>query len=98
LVNRQPLDSTALEATNTVYVISSKDMQREARVVLEEALNEAKYPARKIVVHAFGDKQVEIEATLTTQLVIREELDGIVTNLGESPCVQQAFWSPSDVD
>jgi putative Mg2+ transporter-C (MgtC) family protein len=98
IVNRQPLDSTALEATNTVYVIAAKDLQKEARVVLEEALAGAMYPARKIVVHAFGDKQVEIEATLTTQSVIREEMDAIVANLADASCVQQAFWSPSDVD
>lgn len=94
-VNRQPLDTMSIEVTNTVYVIATRDQQKEARVLLEDALAAAKYPARKLVVHAFGEDQVEIEATLMTQSASREELDQLVTRLGENPKVKQAFWSPS---
>jgi len=98
LVNRQPLDSAALEITNTIYVIATRDQQKEARELLEKALKKANYPARKLVVHAFGEDQVEIEATLMTQSADRQELDKIVEELAKSPAVHQIFWSPSALE
>ena len=94
-INREPLDVGSLEVTNTVYIIALRDQQNEARVLLEESLEAAKYPARQLVVHAFGEDQVEIEATLMTQSVNREDLDRLVAGLAVAPVVKQAFWSPS---
>jgi putative Mg2+ transporter-C (MgtC) family protein len=95
LVNRQPLDVTALEVTNTIYVIASRDQQKEAMILLEEALTEAQYPARSVTVHPFGDDDIKVEATLMSQSVNRQELDHLVEALSKKPAVHQAFWNPS---
>lgn len=94
-INRQPLDLDSLEVTNTVYIIAMRDEQNDARHLLEESLRTANYPAHQVVMHAFGEGQIEIEATLMTQSVNREDLDLLVAKLADNPKIKQAFWSPS---
>jgi putative Mg2+ transporter-C (MgtC) family protein len=97
-INRQPLDLDSLEVTNTVYIIAMRDEQNDARHLLEESLRTANFPPRQVVMHAFGEGQVEIEATLMTQSVNREELDLLVAKLADNPKIKQAFWSPSTAE
>jgi putative Mg2+ transporter-C (MgtC) family protein len=97
-INRQPLDTEAVEATHTVYVIAPKLRQREALNHLEAALEAAEYPTRDLNVHAFGSDAVEIEAVLTSSSVDGEQLDAVVAQLSALDCVTQAFWSPSTTE
>lgn len=60
-INRQPMDTEAVEVTNTVYVVAPRTRQKEAMQQLEAALGMANYPTRGLVVHAFGEDAVEIE-------------------------------------
>jgi putative Mg2+ transporter-C (MgtC) family protein len=94
-INRQPLDVQAVEVTNTVYVIAERAGQKETLALLDETLAAAKYPARDLVIHAFGNDAVEIEAVLVATSVDGHELDQLVGRLGEHEHVRQAFWSPS---
>ncbi|WP_028601396.1 MgtC/SapB family protein [Ottowia thiooxydans] len=97
-INRQPLDTEAVEVTNTVHVISPKSWQRQAMQLLEAELEKSRYPTRDLDAHAFGDDAVEIEAVLTVTGVDGEELDALVARLAASPYVTQAFWSPSTTE
>ena len=97
-INREPIDTLAVEVTNTVYVIAPKTRQKEALRLLEASLEAADHTARDLLVHAFGDDAVEIEAVLMATAVDGEELDRLTARLAEHPCVTQAFWSPSTTE
>lgn len=97
-INRQPLDTTAVEVTNTVFVIAPRARQKQALQRLEAALEAAQYPVRDLGMHAFGDDAVEIEAVLASTSIDGQKLDGLVADLSALDCVSQAFWSPSTTD
>lgn len=94
-INRQPIDTPAVEVTNTVYVIVPRSRQKEAMSLLEHALEQAEYPIGDLAVHAFGEEDVEIEATLAVTSVNGDDLDRLVQRLKEQAIFNQAFWSPS---
>ncbi|NCE83792.1 MgtC/SapB family protein [Pseudomonas sp. Q1] len=94
-INRQPLDVESVEVTNTVYVIADKDRQKEIMKALEVNLENGRYPVRDLEVHAFGEDDVEIEATLTVTSIDGDELEALIRKLAAVPGVRQAFWSPS---
>lgn len=97
-INRQPLDVESVEVTNTVYVIADKERQKEVLAALEVSLEKDRYSVRDLEVHAFGEEDVEIEATLTVTSVDGDELDALVRKLAALPGVRQAFWSPSTTE
>ena len=97
-INRQPLDTTAVEVTHTVHVITSRDYQKTAMRLLEEALEAAEYPTRDLEVRAFGEQDVEIEAALAATSVDGDAPDKIVARLGGTSVVSQAFWSASTTE
>jgi putative Mg2+ transporter-C (MgtC) family protein len=97
-INRQPLDSESVEVTNTVYVIAERAQQKMVMAQLEKELERSGYPTRDLDIHAFGEEDVEIEATLTATSVDGEELDALVRRLAALPAVRQAFWSPSTTE
>lgn len=93
MINREPLDAS-VEATNTVYIIALRDNQKEALRLLTDELRRSNQ-AHDLKIHAFGEREVEIEATLAATSVDRVELDAVVKRLTASPVITQAFWSPS---
>lgn len=94
-INRQPLDTPAVEATHTVYVIAPRMHQKEALRALEQALDDANYPAHLREIHAFGGNEIEIEMTLTATSVDGDELDQLTQKLAGVDFISEAFWSPS---
>ncbi|WP_019576754.1 MgtC/SapB family protein [Curvibacter lanceolatus] len=97
-INRQPMDTHGVEVTNTVYVIAPRSRQKEALLRLEAELEAASFPTRGLVVHAFGQDAVEIEAVLTATEIEGEHMDVVIQNLSSSDCISQAFWSPSTTE
>ncbi|ABR89265.1 Mg2+ transport ATPase [Janthinobacterium sp. Marseille] len=97
-INRQPLDVTSAEVTNTVCVITSREHQKVVLAMLEARLERANYPTRDLDVHAFGEEDVEIEATLAATSVDGAELDALVRQFTASSLVKQAFWSASTTE
>ncbi|HBA3650115.1 TPA: MgtC/SapB family protein [Escherichia coli] len=97
-INRKPLDVESVEVTNTVYVIAERAHQKMVMAQLEEELERSSYPARDLDIHAFGNGDVEIEATLAATSVDGEDLDALVQRLAALPAVRQAFWSPSTTE
>lgn len=97
-INREPIDTQAVEVTNTVYLIARREHQKEALRFLEETLEAARHTTRDLVVHAFGSDAVEIEAVLLATGVNGAELKRITRKLAEQAYVIQAFWSPSTTE
>ena len=97
-INRQPMDTNAVEVTNTVYVIAPRTRQKEAMQRLESALETADYPTRGLVVHAFGEDAVEIEAVLAATAIEGAQMDAVIQELSSLDCISQAFWSPSTTE
>lgn len=97
-INRKPLDVESVEVTNTVYVIAERAHQKMVMAQLEEELERSSYPTRDLDIHAFGEEDVEIEATLVATSVDGDDLDALVKRLAALPAVRQAFWSPSTTE
>ncbi|KZE28640.1 MgtC/SapB family protein [Crenobacter luteus] len=97
-INRQPLDVESVEVTNTVYVIADRRHQQEVLTLLEAELERCRYPIRELDIHAFGETDVEIEATLTVTSVDGNELDALLARIAKQAAVRQAFWSPSTAE
>lgn len=94
-INRQPLDTEAVEATHVIYVIAERSRQGEVLARLEAELEKQGYPVRELKVHPFGEEDVEIEATLAATSVDGKALDAVIGHIGALPEVRQAFSSPS---
>lgn len=94
-MNRQPLDTEAVEATYTAHVIAAKEDCQDTLERVGQMLESAGYPIRKLQQHPFGQGEVEIEATLMATSVDGDALDALVEGLSALPQVHQAFWSPS---
>ncbi|MGO4280824.1 putative Mg2+ transporter-C (MgtC) family protein [Cupriavidus sp. OV038] len=97
-INRQPIDTPAVEVTHTVHVITAREHQKLAMRLLEEALDAADFPTRDLEVRAFGEQDVEIEAVLAAASVEGDALDAMVARLGATSVVSQAFWSASTTE
>jgi putative Mg2+ transporter-C (MgtC) family protein len=97
-INRQPLDVKSAEVTNSVYVVTSGERQKEVLVILEKELESLQYPTHDLEVHAFGDEDVKIEATLAATSVDGKIMDQMVQRLADLPMVSQAYWSASTTD
>ncbi len=97
-INLQPLDTKAVEVTNTIHVVAPKNWQKQAMQLLDTELENARFPVRDMDAQAFGNDSVEIEAILTVSGVDGDELDALVARLLASPYVTQAFWSPSTTE
>jgi putative Mg2+ transporter-C (MgtC) family protein len=94
-MNRQPLDTIAVEATYTVYVIAARDSRGAVLDRVEEVLERAGYPIRELQQHAFSAVEVQIEATLMATSIDGDALDPVVEGLVALPGIHQAYWSPS---
>ena len=98
LINRQPLDTNAVEVTNSVYIITPKHAQKHTLKQFIKTLEEAGYQTQDIEVHQFGSDDVEIQAVLTTSAVDGDEMDKLIEKIAAQDFVNQAFWSPSTTD
>lgn len=97
-INKQPLDTTSVEVTNSVYIITPKHAQKIALKQFIETLEKAGYQAHDVKVHQFGADEVEIQAVLTDAAVDGDEMDTLIAQIASKDYVNQAFWSPSITD
>ena len=98
MINRLPLDTPAVEVTNTVHVITTLERQKEVMALVETTLEDARYPIADLGIRAFGEDHVEIEATLSATSLVGEDLDRLVARFKTDSKIAQAFWSPSTCD
>ncbi|MBF4991883.1 MULTISPECIES: MgtC/SapB family protein [unclassified Methylophilus] len=94
-INRKPIDTMRVEATNTFYVIALKANQKDALALLESTLEAGNFPVQQLQMHVFGADSIEIEATLLANSVETDSLNQVVDTLLASPFISQAFWSPN---
>jgi len=97
-INRKPLDVESVEVTHVLYVIADKLQQKDVMAALELRLEARNFPVRDLEVRAFGEEDVEIEATLTVTSIDGEEVESLVQSVRQVPGVRQAFWSPSTTE
>lgn len=98
IINRQPLDSSSVEVTNSIYIITPKHSQKIALKQFIEILESAGYQAQDIEVHQFGADDVEIQVVLTASSVDGDAMDRLIAQIADKDFVSQAFWSPSTTD
>ena len=98
MINCQPLDTSAVEVTNSVYIITPKHSQKHVLKQFIKTLENAGYQTQDIEVHQFGADDVEIQAVLTASSVNGNEMDLLITKIADQDFVTQAFWSPSTTD
>ena len=97
-INKQPLDTQAVEVTNSVYIITPKHAQKHALKQFIKTLEDAGFQTQDIEVHQFGNDDVEIQAVLTASAVDGDEMDQLIEKIASQDFVTQAFWSPSTTD
>lgn len=98
IISRKPLDVESVEVTHTLYLIADRAHQKQVMARFEAEMESSHHPARDLVIHPFGQDEVEIEATLAATSVDGDELDALVARLAALPAVRQAFWSPSTTE
>ncbi|WP_028769639.1 MgtC/SapB family protein [Silanimonas lenta] len=74
------------------------ERQYRQRTAVEAELERSSYPIRDLDVRAFGEAEIEIEATLAATSVDGDELDAVVRRIAARPGVRQAFWAPSTTE
>lgn len=94
-INRKPIDTLRVEATNTIYVVATRLQQKPALDLLEAELSATQLTMQTLQMHAFGSDCIQMEATLPAGSVKNDVLDGLVKRLLASALVSQAFWSPN---
>lgn len=97
-INKQPLDTQAVEVTNSIYIITPKHAQKHALKQFIKTLEDAGFQTQDIEVHQFGNDDVEIQAVLTASAVEGDQMDRLIEKIAAQDFVTQAFWSPSTTD
>jgi putative Mg2+ transporter-C (MgtC) family protein len=95
-INRQPMDSPAVEVAYLLHVIAPRSQKKDALARVENSLDQSGVPVIDLRVHPFGESEVEIEARIASEG--GDKLDALVETLNADPLVNQAFWSPSALD
>ena len=98
IINRQPLDTSSVEVTNSVYIITPRRTQKTALKQFIGILEAAGYQTQDIKVRQFGVDEVEIQAVLTASAVDGDKMDSLIAQIADKEFVTQAFWSPSTTD
>jgi putative Mg2+ transporter-C (MgtC) family protein len=98
IINRQPLDTSSVEVTNSVYIITPRPTQKTALKQFIGILEAAGYQTQDIKVRQFGVDEVEIQAVLTASAVDGDKMDSLIAQIADKEFVTQAFWSPSTTD
>jgi len=98
IINRQPLDTSSVEVTNSVYIITPRRTQKTALKQFIGILEAAGYQTQDIEVRQFGVDEVEIQAVLTASAVDGDKMDSLIAQIADKEFVTQAFWSPSTTD
>lgn len=96
-IERAPIDESQTEAIYEVRAVTDDASRDAVRVLLEERLEAAKYPARDFR-SAERDDGVEIIATLAAPSVVANELDTLVKELSRLDAVAHASWASRATD
>ncbi len=98
LINRQPVNTLALEATYSISLITGTEHRQETLTLLEQSLRSSRIPLRDVDVRPLGPDEIEIEAVLLPSSINSAELDALTAKLGTTPFISQSFWNASTAD
>jgi len=97
-IERQPIEGAAVELTYSVKAVVERSEQKKTMNLIEQMLAGSHLPIRDIDVHAFGEDEVAIEATLAATSVDRQDLNHLVERLNAVPAIRQVFWRPNSAN
>lgn len=92
-VNRRPITADVTEALYQVHVICRPDTVSDVRDLLDEELDRASYPVRKVETLSDSEDQVELAAVLVPTTADPAELDAVVVALERSDMIMSATWT-----
>jgi putative Mg2+ transporter-C (MgtC) family protein len=92
-INRAPINEAVTEAVYEVRLRARVDQAYDARELLRDHLEEAKYPFKGIEEEDDKENGVELVATLLGSVANPDELDTVVARLKANPIVENASWS-----
>jgi len=98
LINRIPIDDRNAEATYEVTLLTTDEAMPEARDLLVERLEAAKYPVGDVKITERGNGSVEILATLVSTAVNPKEVDAVIAQMETEEGVLHATWEGSNKD
>jgi putative Mg2+ transporter-C (MgtC) family protein len=91
-INRIPLDERSSEATYEVRLTATSEAAGDARELLVDHLERAKYPVATVETIEGVDDTVDVVATLVANSVVPEELDTVTEHLEKQHGVTHAAW------
>lgn len=97
IIDRRPLDDDS-EVLHVIYIICDRGQSKVVMDELNLTLKHHNYPPKDIDVTPFGEKEVEIEATLIATSIEAEEAQHIINHLNAMPQVRQAFWDKNAIN
>jgi putative Mg2+ transporter-C (MgtC) family protein len=92
-INRAPINEALTEAIYEVHLRTHPDHADDARTLLREQLEAAKYPFKDIEEEDEKEDEVELVATLLGTVAVPRELDAVVTRLKADQIVDNASWT-----
>jgi putative Mg2+ transporter-C (MgtC) family protein len=98
LINRIPIDDRSAEATYEVSLLTTDAAMPEARDLLVERLEAAKYPVGDVKITERGNGSVEILATLVSTAINPKEVDAVILEMEALDGVLHATWEGSNKD
>lgn len=94
-LNRRPVHESTTEAVYRVHVICSPARVSDARDLLTDLLENARYPIREFETLSDTEDLVELAAVLVPTTAEPMELDDVVHRLETSEAVDSATWTMS---
>jgi putative Mg2+ transporter-C (MgtC) family protein len=92
-INRAPINEAVTEAIYEVHLRTHSDHADDARELLRDQLEVAKYPYKDIEEEDDKEDEVELVATLLGTAANPDELDAVVARLKANAIVENASWS-----
>lgn len=92
-INRRPISATVTEAEYRVLVVCGQEDVSDARDLLNDELERARFPVREIETLSETEEQIELGAILVPTTAEPGELDAVVAALERSPLIRSATWS-----
>jgi len=97
-VNRQPLNTYAVEVSHAVSIVVERERRQEALDLVQRVFDQAGVPLRDVEISVFGENEIEIQAELLPVSISTEERSSIAGAFRRASFVNQVFWTSSTVD
>lgn len=97
-VNRQPIDTAAVEASHVISVVTTREQRQQAIDLLQRVLDTASIPLSDMEVETIGEDEVEIQAMLLPSSIGTRERQQVATQLRQASFITQVLWTTNTQD